>query len=293
MYHLVYAVIYIFSLLPLRVLYIFSEVFYLLAYYVFGYRKAVVRNNLLLAFPEKSAEERLRIEKKFFRNLSDTVFETIKLFSAGDKFILQHVQGDYSKVDKYATEGRKIQLLLGHHFNWELSNLYGGLRTRQKFLGVYMPLQNKTAERLFKKMRSRTGTILIPATNMLRSMLPYRNESYVLALIADQTPANPGHAYWVPFFGRPTAFLKGPEKGAKAGNTPVLFGYFVKVSRGNYSFILEEFPEQISSLREGELTLRYAAFLEKTIRQDPSMWLWSHRRWKHEWKPEYGKIHQL
>jgi Kdo2-lipid IVA lauroyltransferase/acyltransferase len=290
MFHLVYAVLYLFSLLPLGLLYVFSDFFFLLVYHVFKYRRKVVQANLQLAFPEKDINERNTIEKRFYRNLVDTLFETIKLFSASEKFILKHVSGDYSLVDELYNNSQKAQLLLGHHFNWELSNLYGGLRTRQKFIGVYMPLKSSLADRLFKKMRSRTGTVLIPATNMLRSMLPFRNETYILALMADQTPATPSNAYWVNFFGRPTAFLKGAEKGAIAGNVPVLFAHFVKERRGYYRFIVQMGEAHPSALQAGELTMRYAAFMEKTIRQDPSMWLWSHRRWKHEWKPEYGQV---
>jgi Kdo2-lipid IVA lauroyltransferase/acyltransferase len=249
-----------------------------------------VQSNLQLAFPEKTEKDRSSIERKFYKNLVDTIFETIKLFSASDTFILKHVGGDYSLVDQLNSRSQKAQILLGHHFNWELSNLFGGLKTKQKFIGVYMPLKSKISDRLFKKMRSRTGTILIPATNMLRSMLPFRNETYILALMADQTPATPLNAYWVNFFGRPTAFLKGAEKGAIAGNVPVLFAYFVKERRGYYRFIVQMGEERPSSLQTGELTLRYAKFMETTIRQEPSMWLWSHRRWKHNWKPEYGQV---
>jgi Kdo2-lipid IVA lauroyltransferase/acyltransferase len=292
MYHVVYAVIYFLSLLPLWFLYLLSDLFFLFIYHVWGYRRKVVQKNLELAFPEKTDKERTAIEKKYYRNLVDSIFETVKLFSAGEKFILDHVSGDYSLIDEYYNKGQKAQIMLGHHFNWEFSNLFGGLRTKQKFLGVYMPLKSKLSDRLFKKMRSRTGTLLIPATNMLRSMLPYRNDVYVLALIADQTPATPSNAYWVNFFGRPTAFLKGGEKGAIAGNIPVLFAYFIKISRGHYRFIVQTGEEQPSKLPVGELTRRYAKFMEETIRQDPSMWLWSHRRWKHEWKPEYGEVIQ-
>ena len=267
-----------------------SDLFFIIIYHIWGYRRKVVQQNLELAFPEKTQKERIAIENKYYRNLVDSIFETIKLFSAGEKFLLDHVGGDYSLIDQYYHQGQKSQLMLGHHFNWELSNLYGGLRTKQKFLGVYMPMKSKLSDRLFKKMRSRTGTILIPATTMIRSMLPYRNDVYILALIADQTPATPSNAYWVNFFGRPTAFLKGGEKGAIAGNVPVLFAYFTRRKRGYYTFNIKVGEEYPSKLKQGELTHRYAKFMEETIRQDPSMWLWSHRRWKHEWKPEYGEV---
>lgn len=287
MYHLVYAIIYVFSLLPLRVLYLFSDFFYLIVYKLLKYRKDVVRNNLLIAFPQRPLQEIDKIERQFYKNLMDTMIETIKLFSAGENFLNKHVKADISFFDRFYHENQKIQVHLGHNFNWEVFNLYGGIHAKQKLIGVYMPLKSFLADRLFKKMRSKFGTVLIPATKMRAGLLPHRNDSYILGLIADQTPAHPDNAYWVNFFGRPTAFLKGPEKGARAANLPVVFCHSTSVKRGYYQLHFQVLEEHPATLKEGELTVRYAAMLEQTIADHPEMWLWSHRRWKHEWKPGY------
>ena len=58
MYYLVYGLLYLFSLLPLSVLYLFSDLAYLLVYRVARYRKEVVLNNLRMAFPEKTEKEK-------------------------------------------------------------------------------------------------------------------------------------------------------------------------------------------------------------------------------------------
>ncbi|MBA2744790.1 MAG: lipid A biosynthesis acyltransferase [Flavisolibacter sp.] len=291
MYHLVYGIIYLFSLLPLRVLYLFSDFFYFLVFYIIGYRKSVVLNNLQSAFPEKSEKERIRIAKQFYKNFIDTLIETVKLFSAGKNFIMRHVKADISIFHEYFEQKQKVQVHMGHNFNWELQNLYGSINAKQVFLGVYMPLENKIVNRVLLKMRSKFGTVLMPATQMRKAMLPYRNETYILGLIADQTPANPDNAYWVEFFGRPTAFLKGPEKGAKAGNHPVVFSFCTKTSRGHYELNLKVLEQNPALLDEGVLTARYAQCLEENIRRHPDMWLWSHRRWKHEWNEKYKIIH--
>jgi KDO2-lipid IV(A) lauroyltransferase len=108
--------------------------------------------------------------------------------------------------------------------------------------------------------------------------------------VADQNPGNIHNNYWLRFFGRPTPFLKAPESGARRGNIPVVFCHFYKVKRGYYKInftLAEESPAQTEA---GDITRKYVAYLEDVIRQYPDMWLWSHRRWKHEWKEEYGKI---
>lgn len=292
MYYVVYSFLYVLSLLPLKILYLISDFAYLFVYYVFGYRKKVVLYNLSVAFPQKTEKERIIIARKFYRNFSDTLIETIKLFSAGEQFIKKHFSANYSALDVPWRQGKKCQLHLGHNFNWELAMLNVSLIAKQKVLAVYMPLNNKLFDRIFKKLRTKTGGILLPATDMRNSLLPWRNQPYVLGLVADQNPANPNKAYWINFFGRPTPFVKGPENGARAGNLTVIFCKITKKKRGYYEAVAEIEEENPAALPEGELTKRYARYLEKVIGESPEMWLWSHRRWKYEWKPEYGPVIQ-
>jgi Kdo2-lipid IVA lauroyltransferase/acyltransferase len=142
MYYLVYGLFYLLSLLPLRVLYLFTDFFYLVIYYVAGYRKEVVMQNLVIAFPEKTLEERKKIAKRFYRNFTDFFAETIKLFSANDAFLEKHFVPDLRVFERLKKEGRKCQVHLGHNFNWELGYLACVSRIDIKVLGVYMPLSS-------------------------------------------------------------------------------------------------------------------------------------------------------
>ena len=290
MYYVVYAIFYLLSLLPLRVLYLFSDLAYFLVYYVVGYRKAVVMQNLAIAFPEKTQAEREQIAKGFYRNFTDTLIETIKFFSASRRFFQKHTQGDYSIFSEVFKEGRSVQVHLGHNFNWELLNLAISPYLPGDALAVYLPLRSKLFNRLFYKMRSRFGTHLIAATKMNRDMLPFRGKQYILGLIADQSPPAAAPAYWTRFFNKPTGFIKGPERFARRNNLPVLFFHFTKLKRGYYEFHFELATMEPSTLPEGELTKMYANYLERVMTQQPEMWLWTHRRWKNEWTPEKGPV---
>jgi KDO2-lipid IV(A) lauroyltransferase len=290
MYYLVYGLLYLISLLPLRVLYILSDGFYVLIYYVFGYRKKVVFNNLQIAFPEKSEGERKRIAKKFYQNFIDTFIETIKMVSPSDKYILNRVSGNWEVLNELYKTGRSVQIHLGHTFNWEWANLAGARAMHYTFLGVYMPIRNQIFDRLFKKIRSKSGTVMLPATNMRNEMLQWRTQQYALGLVADQAPPGPEKAFWLNFFGKPTPFVTGPETGARAGNIPVVFANIEKPRRGYYKVIFTMGDIEPGTLPRGELTRRYVAHLEKVIQQNPDMWLWSHRRWKQEWKEEYSNL---
>jgi len=290
MYYLTYSLLYLLSLLPMPVLYLFSDGIYFLLYYVFGYRKKVVMVNLEIAFPEKSVKERTAIAKKFYRNFVDNFIETIKLLSAGSEWIKKHFVMDSDPFHPIYLSGRKCQLHLGHNFNWEIANVAMPYYTQFSFLVVYMPIKNKVVDRLFMHLRTRTGSVMLPATDMRTAMVPWRNTQYLLTLVADQAPGDVSRAYWLNFFGRPTPFVRGPESGARIGNIPVIFTQLYKVKRGYYHAYLEMGAENPASLPEGELTRRYIRFLEKAIRQHPDMWLWSHRRWKWEWKEEYRRL---
>ena len=290
MYYLVYIPLYLLSLLPMQVLYLLSDLLAAFTWHVLGYRKQVVLDNLRIAFPEKTEEECKAIGKRFYRNFVDNFIETIKLLSAGKKFITKHFVLDSDAFAPIYQTGRKCQLHLGHNFNWEIANVAMPFYTDYTFIVVYMPIKNKAMDRLFMHLRSRTGSVMLPATNMRNAIVPYRNTQYLLTLVADQAPGDVSKAYWLNFFGRPTPFVRGPESGARVGNIPVVFTQLYKVKRGYYRAYLEVGAENPRELPEGELTRRYIAFLEKAIRQHPDMWLWSHRRWKHDWKPEYTKM---
>jgi KDO2-lipid IV(A) lauroyltransferase len=290
MYYIVYGLLYLLSLLPLRVLYLFSDFAYFILYYITGYRKKIVHQNLLIAFPEKTEAERKKITKQFYLNFTDNFIETVKLISAGKKFLEKHFSIDLQVFNDLYKQGKKCQAHLGHNFNWEIANLAMAYCTPYPLLSVYMPIKNKALDKIFRKLRSKTGAHLLPATQMRTAMLPYRDQKYLLALVADQNPGVPSKAYWFHFFGRPTPFVTGPEKGARANKTAVLFFHFTKRKRGYYEAHSELATVEPQLLPEGELTRIYIQYLERVIRLNPEMWLWSHRRWKHEWKPEYGKI---
>ena len=247
-------------------------------------------DNLKIVFPEKTEEERVQIAREFFKNFVDNFIETLKLFSGKGRFAQKHLSIDVSLMEEMYRKGNRCQFHLGHNFNWELANLGVSGQTSYPLLFVYMPIQNKVFDRIFYKLRSSTGNIMLAATEMKSAMIPYRNTQYLLGLVADQVPGDVSRAYWLNFFGRPTPFVRGPERGAMAGNLAVLFAQIYKTGRGQYHLEYELCTENAAELPVGEITRLYARYLERVIHEHPEMWLWSHRRWKKEWKEEYSEL---
>ena len=290
MYYIVYGFLYLISLLPMRLLYVLADGLYILIYHVFGYRKKVVMGNLFIAFPEKTEADRIKIAKQFYLNFSDYLIEFIKQLSASEAFLKKRftisTDGLHELNELYKT-GRPCQIHLGHTFNWEWGQLILKNSTPYKLMVVYMPISNKIFEKIFYDSRTRSGSIFLPATSMRAAMAVHHDTQYLLGLVADQNPGALSSAYWVNFFGKPTAFVSGPEKAARLRNIPVFFAHIEKPKRGYYHTILKMGELNPSQLKEGELTLRYVKYLQEVIQQNPDMWLWSHRRWKNAWKEEF------
>jgi Kdo2-lipid IVA lauroyltransferase/acyltransferase len=290
MYYLVYAFLYLISLLPFFILYGIADFIYVVLYYLTGYRKEVVMENIEYAFPEKTEAERKAIAKKFYINFVDNWIETIKLLSISKKALNKRITSNLDVFHQLHKEGKSVQLSLGHFFNWEIMTLYTGINQPYTFLTVYLPQADKTTNRFFIKMRSRWGNPQLSSTDMARAIIPWRKKQYLLALGADQSPAVPHAGYWLYFMNRPTPFLKGPEKFARIQNIPVVMMTTTKPKRGHYHFEYFLLADDTKKIPDGELIRRYVKHLEENIQLQPELYLWSHRRWKHDWKDEYKDL---
>lgn len=84
LYYIVFTLWYIISLLPLRVLYVLSDVLYLVLYRIVGYRRRTVWTNIVTAFPEMTAEEHQDVERGFYHFFCDYMVESIKLLTMSE-----------------------------------------------------------------------------------------------------------------------------------------------------------------------------------------------------------------
>jgi KDO2-lipid IV(A) lauroyltransferase len=287
MYYLIFSVLYLLSLLPLWILHRLSDLAWFIIYYLVGYRKEVVLQNLRIAFPEKTEKERIAIAKRFYLHLTDTFMETIKMISISEKKFESMCEMDLSKVIELAHRGANIQFHAGHQFNWELANWMIGKKMPIPFIGVYKRIHNEAFDKIFFDLRSRTGTVLVGTHEFRNRMHQLMAEQYCIGLAADQNPGNPSQAYWLQFFHKPVPFVTGPDKGAIRNKTAVVFVRLISLRRGKYRFETNIITENAETLAPGELTRTYRDILEDTIRQQPSNYLWSHRRWRWEYQKEF------
>lgn len=288
MYYIIYGFLFLLSLLPFPVIYFLSDGIYFFIYYVFGYRKKIVLSNLRIAFPQKSDAELKRIRKKFYHNLADTFMEIIKLISMSEKTFDKRCKGDFSIIDELIKKGKNVQLHAGHQFNWEFGGLFmsKSIKTIPSY-AIYMPLNNKAMEKLFLKFRQKYGTVFIKATEFKERRDEIFKERFALFLGADQNPGKPASAYWQNYFSKPAPFITGPEVGGIKNNTAIVFVRSKIIRRGHYVLECSLCTENAASTSHGEITNAFRDYLEKIIREEPDNYLWTHRRWKWDYKNEY------
>ncbi|RKR85744.1 KDO2-lipid IV(A) lauroyltransferase [Mucilaginibacter gracilis] len=282
---LLLGLLYIISLLPFGVLYLIADFLYAMLYYITRYRRKIIDQNLLNAFPEKNDEERKIIRKKYYHYLADLVVETVKLLSISDKQIMKRVDVTNANVVSEAfNSGKSVLGVLGHYGNWEM----GALRFSQLFneprIIVYKALSNNYFDHLLYRMRSRFGATLVNMKNVARKLIEYKNERTVTVLVADQTPAKPEVNYFTNFLNQPTAVFLGVEKLARLTNSMVVFCDIRRIKRGYYRCTFVPLFADPKVTEPYEITNSHVKYLEEVIRQQPEYWLWSHRRWK--FKPE-------
>ena len=273
--------VFLIGILPFRVLYFFSDIMHVILYHIVGYRKSVVKKNLVESFPDKSDKEIKRLIRLSYKNLSDVIVEGFKAFTMTRRQIKErHKVLNPEIIDQLQNNKTGIIATPCHYGNWEWGSMSPTLYFNQKVIALYKPLDNPHINRFVNKNRSRTGSFLISIYETSKIFKENINKGVIYIMAADQSPSNAKKAFWVDFLGRKTAFLHGPELYAKKYNYPVVFVDIQRVKRGFYELELSIISDESSNFKEGEITSAYAHKLETVILKKPENYLWSHKRWK-------------
>ncbi len=284
LYILIYPVVTLISFLPFRVLYFFSDLLYFVMYKLLGYRKKTVRDNLSLAFPEKTEAERLLIEKKFYRHFSDLFVEMIKAFHMPWLQMQKHFKFNNPEVINKITDLNKSVIVVGGHYgNWEWVFPLAKL-TKVASIATYLKINNPYFEKMMLKNRQRFGGRLIETKELKKYLktLTSNKELFVLGLLADQSPQLHRSRYWKKFLGIEVPVFVGPEKLAKEYDAGFVFMTITKIKRGYYEVDFEEITTKPNEFDNYQLTDIYLDKLENIIRNSPEYYLWTHRRFKHK-----------
>lgn len=282
-YYLTLPILFVVSRLPFPLFYLLSDFICFLLYRVFGYRKAVVRSNLKHAFPElKEAEYRI-IEKKFYRHLCDLFLEIIKSMGMSkDQMLKRFKVKNIEVLTQFEKQNRSAFLLCGHYASWEwMMSL--GYHMNHLGYGIYRPIKNPYFDNLIKEIRSRHDAYMIPqktAAELIRQK-EKKNERGVYGFASDQSPRPTPKSYWRPFMGINVPVYTGAERLARELNIPLVFGKIKRVKRGYYELEFKLITDQPKTTAVNEITDIYTEWLEEQIKEDPTQYFWTHKRFKH------------
>jgi len=288
--------LFLFSLIPFSLLYIFSDILCFILKNWIRYRKKTIEDNLRYSFPEKSNEEREVIKNRFYVHLSDLILEGIKMFHMNEMQVRKHFVSPIHNHELNPNQQRGLEFILssrscigmlGHYGNWEWASFASTLSFPNKSTWIiYKTLNNKDFDRLINQVRSKFGAEMVEMKNVLRKFVNETNKSFLAYFVSDQSPMLHSSHHKVNFLNQETLVYLGAEKIAHSKNIPVLYIEIQKIQRGIYASYAEVLVENPSEMSPEEINALYQARLEKTIREKPEYWLWSHKRWKYTRKPE-------
>lgn len=298
------SLIYVLSLLPMRVQYAFSDCIYAVLYYIVRYRRTTVRRNLRESFPDMDEAGRRKTEREFYHWLCDYFFETFKLMSIGEEEMRRRMTfKGIDKMEEFLREGKSCGLFLGHYCNWEwVSTIPLHIRSECQCGELYHPLRSAVADRLFLRLRQRFNTVCIPKNESLRWIVRYRREGkpLVMGYIADQKPKWQNIHLWMEFLShKDTPVFTGAERIVKLTRQAFFYCDMRRTRRGYYECDVRLMSEDSAGLPDFKMTEIYMSELEKSIRRQPAYYLWSHDRWsrtREEFDRRFyvkdGKVHE-
>lgn len=280
---LYYLIIIPISLLPFRLLYVLSDLTYMVLYKGFGYRTKVVRHNLKNSFPEKTQEELKEIEVRFYRHLCDVIVESLKSFTISNREVLKRmVVENPHLINKYYEEGRSVLIAGGHYNNWEWTATSLQQQINHQAIAIYTPLSNKFFDKKMLSTRGKFGLKMISYKEISKFYSDHQKMLTATLFAIDQSPRNPNRCYWTTFLNQDTGVQFGVEKIARKLDYAVIFGSINKIKRGYYSLHFSLISDRPGEEAHGAIIEKATAFLEAQILDKPQYWLWTHRRWKHK-----------
>lgn len=275
------------SYLPFWFLHGIADFLWVLNHYFIGYRKQVVMDNLNIAFPEKTAEEKEKISKKFYHNFFDFIVESIKAFSMStSSFEKRYVIENYDEVISFVQKNQQGAVLTAAHaFSWEWMIFAGHALPKniEAFIS-YTPLSNKPLDKMIRTNRERFGLHLNKASKFVEILK--KQEPGLLSicgLIADQSPRDK-YKFRGNYLGVNVPIFTGPERLAKEMNQSIWFMYIERTKRSHYRLHFEMITDKPNDFELGEITMKYIGKTEDMIRKNPDNYLWTHRRFKHREK---------
>jgi KDO2-lipid IV(A) lauroyltransferase len=267
--------------LPMPVLYAACGALAWVARRVLRLRLGVVLSNLQAAFPAMEPRERQALAAANYQHFAMMIAELVKSARMSRTELAARVRlVDLGLAQAWLAQGRPVLLLAAHQSNWEWVMQAMAVGLGYPLDVGYKPIKSRRTDQIMNALRIRFGAHLVPAKELLPDLLQRRHIARGIAMLADQAPRTSEHQCWVKFLGLDTAFYMGPEQMARATRYGAIYVSLRRVSLGQYEARCVPLAAPGERLEAGELTRRYAQFVERDVLAAPAEWAWGHRRWK-------------
>jgi KDO2-lipid IV(A) lauroyltransferase len=254
-----------------------------LAWYLVPRQRRLAREQLSLAFPEKSARERDRIGRESFANLGRAALETARGERLDIVRTVQLGQREEELLRAAHAEGKGVIVVTAHIGAWEL------FARRMGALGIPCGTVGKEAHdpritALLARSRETGGVRVfwrgspLSAREILRFL---KSEKGILGVLIDQDTRVAGH--FVPFFGRPAFTPRAAGDLAVHLSAPLVFACAHRVARGMHRMVVRRIDVPRTGDRDRDslaLTVAATLAIEEEIRKRPEEWVWMHPRWR-------------
>ncbi|UCH10475.1 MAG: lysophospholipid acyltransferase family protein [Fidelibacterota bacterium] len=249
-------------------------------YLFFPYRKDVARDNLRLAFPEFTNQQRRTILYRTYQHFGMVLIDFLRIPTLSLQNLEALIQMDDTQLREVHERGGGALIMSGHLGNWEL--MARKLVSRRYPLTAVMVPQRGAGGAFVQAIRDRIGCEYIPKKTSTRQMLRLLKEGRFLGLVGDQDARKSG--VWVSLFGRPSSRPRGSAVFALQTGAPIIVGWCLLQKDRRYHLQFKSIStENLPAYRDQAiqtLTQRYTSALETAIRQHPEQYFWFHRMWK-------------
>ncbi len=258
-----------------------------LAHSVVKYRVRICRDNICSSFPEMSEKEVDKTVREFYKFLADYFIETVKLGSmSADEMKRRMVFENIEVVNEDLRAGRNVSVFLGHFCNWEWVSsmpLWLDLSTGAVPCQIYHPLSNVAADQVFGKIRTRFGATNLPMATSAKTLMEMSAKRIptITGYIADQTPSRLAIHHWIQFLNHDTPVFTGAEKISRKIHAAAYYLDMRRPERGKYIGRFVKISTDVAEEPRDKVTDEYFSKLENSIKKQPPLWLWTHRRWKY------------
>lgn len=248
--------------------------------------RRIARINLRIAFPEMGEGEMSRIVRLCYQRMGTSAAEFLHIPKMDPAYIREHFRVEGAEHIRKATEERGVAPIgmTGHFGNWELlSHIYGAVVAPVAV--IVRPLKNEALDRIVTERREWAGNRVIRKEDSAKLVMRELRRKTMVGILIDQN-VDSYKGVLVDFFTRKAYTTFGIARIALALRTTIHTAFIFRDPRRKFHHVLRfgpPIPMDPGAPREEEvvrLTRRCNEELEKAIGEDPTLWLWLHRRWK-------------